>query len=84
MSPKRFDRAAHCRQIAQLGGLTTVQRYGPQYMSALGKIGFQAYADTHFGGDRSAAMQSLVGKGKTIHGTRWHGSVRVAASQLGR
>ena len=74
---------AHLQNIAQLGGLATQSRYGNQYFQELGKAGFQAYADKRFGGDRKAAMNSLVGKGKVIHGKRWHGSVKVNPTQLG-
>lgn len=34
-----FDRAAHCRKIAALGGKTTVSKHGKAHMRALGKKG---------------------------------------------
>ena len=76
------QRANHLRQIAHLGGRATKQRYGTEYFRAIGKAGFQAYADNHFGGDRAAATNSLVGKGKVIGGKRWKGSVRLNPAQL--
>lgn len=34
-----FDRAAHCRKIAALGGKATVSKHGSKHMSTLGKKG---------------------------------------------
>jgi hypothetical protein len=58
-APVAFDRAEHCRQIGTLGGQKTVQTYGHRYMSELGKIGFQAYAERHHDGNRAAALGSI-------------------------
>lgn len=35
-----FDRAAHCRRIAAVGGRRTVERHGTAHMAAIGKRGF--------------------------------------------
>lgn len=77
-----FDRAEHCRQMGHLGGQATVRNRGVEHMRAIGKAGFQSYADEYFGGDRSAAAKSLKGRGKTVKGTRWKKSVRINRSQL--
>jgi hypothetical protein len=43
--PPPFDRAAHCRRIAQSGGFTTAERYGDAYMAMIGKRGFAVTKD---------------------------------------
>ena len=43
-----FDRAAHCRRIATLGGRATVARYGHEHMRKIGRLGFEATTRRHF------------------------------------
>lgn len=61
-----FDRAAHCRQIASLGGRKTVDTYGRKFMSEIGKIGFDAYAGKYHDGQRGKAAAALRGVGRRI------------------
>ncbi len=55
----------HCRRIAMLGGLATKAKYANAsgdaraYYRAIGKLGFQAYADAHHSGNRKAALKAL-------------------------
>ena len=42
-------RAAHCRRIASLGGQALVKARGADYMSQIGKAGFQAALDRGYG-----------------------------------
>lgn len=39
---KSFDRKAHCRRIAALGGKAVVAKHGQSHMSAIGVKGFRA------------------------------------------
>ncbi len=57
--PQPFDRANHCRQIAGLGGAKTAQTYGARYMSEIGKIGFDTYANRYHDGNRAKAAAAL-------------------------
>lgn len=58
-----FDRTAHCRAIASLGGQAVVEKYGPEYMSDLGKKGLRAMVNKYFEGDRKKALEWLQRKG---------------------
>ena len=42
-----------------LGGKTTAQRHGSTHMEAIGRAGFWATVEKHFGGDVAAYMQML-------------------------
>jgi hypothetical protein len=57
-----FDRAEHCRRIAQSGGFVTSMRYGDAHMSRIGKVGY-AVTKAKLG---EAQTQALIrGKGWT-------------------
>lgn len=47
----------------QRGGLMVKYLYGRQHLQQLGKRGFQAMVNKHFGGNRKAATQWLSAKG---------------------
>jgi hypothetical protein len=55
-----FNRAEHCRRIAQSGGFTTSERYGSSHMSHIGKIGYAVTKQVHGAG---RAQEILKGKG---------------------
>jgi hypothetical protein len=42
-----FDRVAHCQRIGAHGGATTVARYGPHHMRAIGTVGARATIQRH-------------------------------------
>lgn len=42
-----------------LGGKATAQRHGSMHMEAIGRAGFWATVEKHFGGDVQAYMQML-------------------------
>lgn len=42
------------------GGRETVKRHGRDHMSRIGKDGYQAVIDKHFGGDESAYKKHLA------------------------
>ncbi len=44
-----FDRAAHCRRIASLGGQATVRIHGTSHMQTIGRIGFQRAIELGWG-----------------------------------
>lgn len=43
----------------RLGGTATAQRHGSVHMEAIGRAGFWATVERHFGGDVQAYMQML-------------------------
>ncbi len=45
--PRRFDRAAHCQRIGQMGGMTTLARHGRAHFVAIGKAGYRASVKAH-------------------------------------
>lgn len=45
---KPFNRAEHCRRIAAKGGKAVVDKYGPEYMSQIGKRGFERTTKLYF------------------------------------
>jgi hypothetical protein len=59
-APEPFDRAAHCRRIASLGGYATLDRYGENYMRDIGRRGY-ASTKALYGAGR--AQEILKGKG---------------------
>ncbi len=46
-----FDRAAHCRAIASMGGKTTVSRYGREHMRRIGRRGWETTTRRYFAGN---------------------------------
>ena len=42
-----FDRAEHCRRIAQSGGFATAEKYGRWHMAAIGKAGKESTIRKH-------------------------------------
>lgn len=51
-----FDRPAHCRRIAALGGRRTVERHGTAHMSRIGAIGFQVAVALGWGPQLAAKL----------------------------
>jgi hypothetical protein len=43
--PAPFNRADHCRRIAQSGGMATSTIYGSSHMSRIGKVGYAVTRD---------------------------------------
>jgi hypothetical protein len=73
---------AHLQNIAQKGGLATLERYGAGFFKAIAPAGFDAYCQKYFNGDKHAAWNSLNGQGKVIGGKRWRNSVKVNRAQF--
>lgn len=57
-------RCVHLGQIAHLGGEATVRARGKEWMRQIGKIGFQALCDKHYGGRRQDGVNLLRAKGR--------------------
>lgn len=51
--------AAHGRK----GGLRTVERHGREHMQRIGKLGFKATVQRHYGGDARKAVNTLIARG---------------------
>jgi hypothetical protein len=51
------------REAGRLGGLATFHRRGPGWMARIGRLGFQATTDRHYGGDRRAHVLALAERG---------------------
>ena len=62
MTPE--ERREHCRRIASKGGKVTASK--PGHMSAIGKKGFEAFADRYCS-DRGAAVAWIQSKGGMKH-----------------
>ena len=60
MTQKQID---HLRRIASLGGQALVEKRGPEYMARIGREGYKATVERHFGGDYEKANRWLHKKG---------------------
>lgn len=58
-----FDRAAHCRRIAELGGQKTLSLYGPNYMRQIGRMGARVTIARHGVGHFRGITQAKGWKG---------------------
>jgi general stress protein YciG len=51
------------RERGRLGGLATLFRLGREHMQAIGRKGFAATCNKHYGGDRRAMLNELIRRG---------------------
>jgi hypothetical protein len=63
-------RAENCRKIAAKGGKAVAERRGAEYMSEIGKRGFQKTLTTHGFSDGGALASWLMGNGRMVKGFR--------------
>lgn len=57
------------------GGASTFARYGREHMQAIGRRGFQATTDRHFGGDRRKHLNDLIRRGlRALDPAPWNGA----------
>jgi len=47
-------------EAGRIGGMTTKKRHGIEHFRAIGRKGFQATCDRHYGGDRRAMLNKLI------------------------
>jgi general stress protein YciG len=67
----KFDRAEHCRKIAQKGGEAVAQKYGPEHMSKIGRKGWESTTKRHFGGEEWRHAIWLANMGAYVY---WRGT----------
>ncbi len=58
-SAEKFSPLLSAAQCGRLGGQVTAQRHGSVHMDAIGRAGFWATVEKHFGGDVAAYMRML-------------------------
>ena len=49
--------------MGRKGGLATVRKHGHEHMQAIGRKGFKATTDRHFGGDKRKHLNYLISRG---------------------
>lgn len=62
-------------RFGRLGGLATVARHGTEHMRTIGRRGFQATTDRHYGGDRRRHLNELIRRGlRALDPCPWNGA----------
>ncbi len=53
----------NAKQLGAKGGKATVAKHGKAHMRHIGRLGFRATVDKHYGGDVKLALNTLIAKG---------------------
>jgi general stress protein YciG len=62
------------KDMGRKGGRSTFARHGTDHMQAIGRKGFQATCDRHYGGDRRDMLNELIRRGlKAQDPCPWNG-----------
>jgi general stress protein YciG len=62
-------------EAGRIGGMTTKKRHGIEHFRAIGRKGFQATCDRHYGGDRRAMLNELIKRGlASMDPAPWNGA----------
>jgi general stress protein YciG len=65
---------ANAKAMGRRGGLATVKAHGREHMRAIGRRGFQATTDRHYGGDRRRHLNALIRRGlMALDPAPWNG-----------
>ena len=71
---KRRRKTPTKAEAGRKGGLATVREHGRRHMSAIGKRGFAATCNKHYGGDRRAMLNELIRRGlAALDPAPWNG-----------
>ena len=69
-----FTRAT-AAAMGRQGGRSTFSRHGVDHMREIGRRGFRATCDRHYGGDRRAMLNELIRRGlRAIDPCPWNGA----------
>ena len=62
-------------EAGRKGGKMTLKRHGRRHFIAIGKLGFTATCNTHYGGDRRAMLNELIRRGlRALDPCPWNGA----------